>query len=297
MHSYLNVVKKCERHYADHICSIDSMWLTVFISILGAFLILLFALAFYAYVYHEDFEDAQQNQEQQLKASYDNYVTFYNAFMSTWEKAVTTSIGSSTPPTRTELNAQVTVLSKGLPIPLPPITDPLPSTLDPNFQPVHPLSFLNALQWMNRHMEESHAALQQSLKGGKPLEGFVEFFEDTPTCQQIIQCTNQQQQQKTADLLGYFQRFEVNQELQDAWAENQRLAAESKKIQDQAQSGELAAQLVPSESSSISFARPAGANQWDTYKKTHPKDAERTVKTLGPWAAVADWAHQINHTF
>lgn len=269
------------------------MWLAVLIGALVIILLLLSAAAFYAYVYHEDFEVQEQ---QKLKASYDNYVTFYNAFMTTWEKAVTTSIGSSTPPTRTELNAQVTVLSKGLPTPLPPITDPLPSTLDPNFQPVHPLSFLNALQWMNRHMEESHAALQDALKG-KPLEGFVEFFEDTPTCQQIIQCTNQQQQQKTADLLGYFQRFEVNQELQDAWAENQRLAAESKKIQDQAQSGELAAQLVPSESSSISFARPAGANQWDTYKKTHPKDAERTAKTLGPWAAVADWAHQINHTF
>ena len=308
------------------------MWLAVLISVLAILFLLLSAAAFYAFVYHEDFEDQKNKQEQEqeeeqeqqekLKAGYDNYATFYNAFQATWEKAVTTSLGSSTPPTRTELNAQVNVLSKGRSLPL--ITDALPPTLDlQTFQPVHQLSLLNALQWMNQHMEESQAALQNALKGN-PLEGFAdgsptawpegppegfavkglpEPFEDAPPtpamCQQLIQCNKQQEQEKIAPLLDYFQRFEANQELQDAWTENQRLAAESKKIQDQAQSGELAAQFSSSESS-ITFEKPAGARkgaEWAEYKKTHPKEAAKTEKTLGPLAAVADWAHQMNRRF
>ena len=257
--------------------------LTVINLILAFIAILLAALAFYAYVYHEDYEPFE-DQDPAANAAYIDaqYARFrdrYNAFLPLWQQALITSFGETA--TRDQLNAH----AKTIDVSFPPLTDPLPAIRSPTFEPVSQVSFLNALKWMNTHMKDAHAALQNALKG-------PEGFEDI--CQQIIQC-----QPKIGELLRYFHEYEKNTELDHAWEETQQLAAESKRIQKQAESGELVSQYN-GPPSTVSFEKPAGARkgaEWAAYQRSHPKEAAESEKTLGPWAAVADWAHQMNARF
>ena len=281
-------------------------------------LIGLMAFALYAYIWHEDYEpfitqqkkvtdeedpaDKLQRDKAYIQKQYTAYRTMYNAFLPLWEQALTTARGEQTPPTRDQLNAQAMIISKGQPIPFPPMTDPLPETMSPTFQPVSRFALRKAMEWMSTNMAQAHAALQQSLKGGEPFQGMGEGFTNPTSedvCQQIIQCQTDQEQKKTSELLEYFRLFEGDTQLQTAWKHTQYLAAESKRIQEQAESGELLSQFEAPEST-VAFEKPAGAKkgaEWAAYKKRHPKEAAESEHTLGPWAAVADWAHNMNGRF
>jgi hypothetical protein len=248
-----------------------------------------------------------------LVTSYENFATFYNAFMPNWEQAIATTKSLNDPlpdqpiaktpqdlppppstppmPSQQEMNAFIDTLVKEEKKPFPYVTKPFPKTITKatfdeietrimfaipplkgtNKTPLVPPPFINALTWMNTNIAESHKSLGAALKGGNIQEGFLlaEAFVDatvTNTCQQVTKCTQaqdlqqQQQQQaeqkKKADALrtvtDSFTIGATGDKIAKLMKENAKLVATSKKIQNQAQSGELLNQFNPPTTASTS---------------------------------------------
>jgi len=256
--------------------------------------------------------------EDPLIEKYKQFALFYNSFLDSWEKAITTSIGLDTPqtegatkpsqPTRSELNNYITTLSNKIGM-LPALTDPLPTFTNATeilpripkvFQP-----YLNALNWMNGKLEESHEKLQKSLRGETFIgEAFINQFnllenEGFETqCQQLTQQIAQcQQEQKATDektLSDILDSFLTNKELMAASAKNAALIAESKKIENQAKSGELLNQLNLPQEDTIKYEIPPGGDALAQMEKNDPERYKRLKSEGGAFFSIKQTIEQIN---
>ena len=271
--------------------------------------------------------------EDPLIEKYKQFALFYNSFLDSWEKAITTSIGLNTPqtegatkpsqPTRGELNNYINTLSNKIGM-LPQLTDPLPAFTNATeilphipkvFQP-----YLNALNWMNGKLEESHEKLQKSLRGetfiGSEFIGLefigLEFIGEAFTnqfnllenegfetqCQQLTQQIAQcQQEQKATDektLSDMLDSFLTNKELMTASAKNAALIAESKKIENQAKSGELLNQLNLPQEDTIKYEIPPGGDALAQMEKNDPEKYKRLKSEGGAFFSIKQTIEQIN---
>ena len=263
-----------------------------------------------------------------------NYQTFandfYNPFLITWQKAIVSSMSaditqepstepsqqpsSTTPPVppHAEMNAYITNLSQQIGKPLPNITDPLPTTIDittfpaiaPTI-PTDPVPYRYALLWMNQHLTEAHEKLQSALKGEsfKNLEGF-----DNQTCQDLSQCFNdnplladqlagilQSQQKKTQQqITKQIQMFMNDKDLQSALETNKKLVEQSKKVQDQAQSGELLSQLNLPTETDTTYTLPDGHDAMDKMRQNNPTRYKEVQQAAPSMFALKGLTDQIN---
>lgn len=236
--------------------------------------------------------------DQDLEKNYRIFATeFYNPFLITWQQAIVSlmtadapqeeatspsqSMSSSKPqvPPMAEMNAQIVNLSQKEGKRFPPITEPLPETINistfPSIAPkipTDPTPYTNALEWMNKQLQEAHEKLQSALRGEsfKDLEGF-----DNQTCQDLSKCFKdnpellqqyaaavQTQQQQSQQQVGeQIKRFLNQPNFVSARAANKTLVEQSKQVQNQAKSGELLNQIDLPQEPSIKYELPEGSDK------------------------------------
>jgi hypothetical protein len=215
-----------------------------------------------------------------LQAKYQKFAAFYNAFLKNWEKAVTTSWSTrieptkdakAPTPTRAELNQEIKALSQEAGKAFPPITDALPVTMESVAEidgkvPSSPTPYLNALRWVNAKMEQSKRDMEDALQGKSGFQDFQGFqpesFEN-PMCGQMAQCQQEAEKKQTINLSARLDAFN-NGELQRALETNQQLMEDAKKIQNQAQSGQLLNNLNLPPEPGTSFKKLEGADVLST---------------------------------
>jgi len=281
--------------------------------------------------YFEDSVDTADTLDPAIIEKYKKFVLFYQSFMQSWEKAIVTSIGldlpvkvltspssssSSSPPTpsRNEMNKYISTLSTKIGKPLPPITDALPSlTSIPTIMPLlpkDPIPFKNAFDWMNTNMAEAHAKLEKSLKGTEGFDQFTEQFEtldvdmckkmidcqekfeNDGVCQQIMKCKKEQveyDKNKLSNLLDLF----ANDELMKASTLNAKLVEESKKIENQAKSGELLTKMDLPKEDTIKYNIPPGGDKLAQMQKNDPEKYKR-LQSEGSFFSLKQLIEQIN---
>jgi hypothetical protein len=196
-------------------------------TILLILLILLFILVIlnlFTYTVNEGFKEAEavavavavasEKITPEIQSAYKKFLSFYTAFITSWEKVISSSTIANSPPQEpltspsqvsqianysppspsvTDMNAYITQLTQQLNQPLPPLGITFPQTIDTKNisqiiaqMPTDSTPFINALNWMNQQLEKSHANLGSALQGNKPeIEGFDS--QDT-TCQNISSC-------------------------------------------------------------------------------------------------------------
>ena len=227
----------------------------------------------------------------ELQAKYQKFATFYNAFLASWEKAVTTSWSTrieppenpkanAPTPTRTELNQEIAALSREAGKAFPPITDALPDTMESVVTvdgkvPSNPMPYLNALRWVNAKMEQSKRDMEDALKGKS---GFQDFFEN-PMCGQMAQCQQEAEKKQTVSLGARLDAFNNNGELQRALQTNQQLMEDAKKIQNQAQSGQLLNDLNLPPEPGTTFKKLAGADALSTMSAEKNAELKANYRT------------------
>lgn len=247
--------------------------------------------------------DGFANMEPDITKKYQKFISFYNPFLVSWEKAIITSIGLDTPiqpltspsqvskasftqPSKTEMNQYIQTLIKKMKKPLPLLTEPLPDTIDSDMIeeimkniPMKPSIYKNALDWMNNGLETA----QQQLDAMKKPEGFdvmdkyhmVESFED---CSKISKCLDAREEakiQKEKDRQNEFgkalDKCNNDAELQASLQKNQELVKKAKVIQDQAQSGELLGKMNLGGNEEPSYyVLPKGANYLEDMERDDP---------------------------
>lgn len=308
------------------------MWLArlLFAMILATLVVGLFHV-------REGFENAPVLKGDAMKR-YHDFVAFYNPFMETWEKAITTAAGLERPapkegdpiPTFTheELNRYVQLLSQKLGTPLPQVTTPLPGVLTTEsmnsfivlLEKTPADAFLRATEWMNARIKESHAEKDAALKGAAAAEGFrltegfyvLEGFTSPETCSEFIACLDdpavldkiaaaqeKRQAKKSATqqdaLLEKMNAILGQGPLQGALQTNAGLRAESDRIQNQAQSGEMLQSMdLPSEGPPVKYDLPAGAGALDDLKKKDPAQYKEYEKSQKPLLELKQLLNQIN---
>ena len=251
--------------------------------------------------------------DSELVTTYKAFAKIYNEFLTTWQKAIVSSMSADQPqeaatspsqapsgtppiPPNAQMNAYIANLSQLLGKSLPNMTDPLPTTIDINTFPViapriptNPAPYTNALQWMNKQLQEAHEQLQSALKGEsfKDLEGFdnqtcqdlSKCFRDNPELAQQMTAVLQEQQQKTQQQVSaQMKQFMANPAFAQAFRTNQQLVEQSKQVQNQAQSGELLNQMDLPAEPGIKYSLPAGSDK--LLKMDYAKQQE--VKAASP---------------
>ena len=229
--------------------------------------------------------------EPELQAKYQKFATFYNAFLTSWEKAVTTSWStrieppplskdkpSAPTPTRAELNQEIAALSQEAGKAFPPITDAVPVTMESVVTidgkvPSNPTPYLNALRWVNAKMEQSKRDMEDALKGNG-----AAGFEDFNTCGQMAQCQQEAERKQTVSLSARLDAFN-NAELQRALQTNQALMEDAKKIQNQAQSGQLLNDLNLPPEPGTSFKKLEGADVLSTMSPEKNEELKANYRT------------------
>jgi len=235
-----------------------------------------------------------------VSSSYSTFVTFYNAFMIQWEKAITTLWSSQqtsqTAPTRTQLNAELVTLSQSQGTSFPLLTDPLPATMESPSRilpliPTDPAPFIHALTWMNAQMEQAHAQLANALNGVSPFRNYEPF---TDNCAALKQCQQAQEQSDAAELEARLAAFNQNTELHALMQKNQELVAQSKQIQNDAQSGALLNQLNLPTGTENTYTLPPGADALQQMKSSNPTQYAALQSNFPSLFAFKTWAEQIN---
>jgi len=251
--------------------------------------------------------------DSELVTNYKAFAKMYNEFLTTWQKAIVSSMSADQPqepatspsqspsgtppiPPNAQMNAYIANLSQLLGKSLPNMTDPLPPTIDINTFPViapkiptNPAPYTNALQWMNKQLQEAHEKLQSALKGEsfKDLEGFDDqtcqdlskCFRDHPELAQQMTAALQEQQQKTQQQVSaQMKQFMANPAFAQAFRTNQQLVEQSKQVQNQAQSGELLNQMDLPAEPGIKYSLPEGSDKLS--KMDYAKQQE--VKAASP---------------
>lgn len=241
----------------------------------------------------------------ELQAKYQKFAAFYNAFLKSWEKTVTTSWStrieppplskdkpSAPTPTRAELNQEIRTLSQEF----PPITDALPDTMESIAEmdgkiPSSPTPYLNALRWVNAKMEQSKRDMEDALQGKSGFQDFnaqvyeSESFENA-MCGQMAQCQQEAEKKQTINLSARLDAFNNNGELQRALQTNQALMEDAKKIQNQAQSGQLLNDLNLPPEPGTSFKKLEGADVLTTMSPEKNAELKANYRTWYDYKAL-----------
>jgi hypothetical protein len=285
--------------------------------------IILLAIVVWLHLYTEPFQNQKGSPTQSqalptinpelVKNYHDFVVGFYNPFMSTWKRAITTAISttivqqpltspdqiststSPPPPTQTEMNEYIANLSQQKGKLFPPVTTPFPDSIDlqsfPDIArnlPADPAPYHNALEWMNKSLTDAHEQLQSALKG----EGFMDLEGfDGQTCQDLSKCfqehpewiTNALQQSQTkqqSQINDQIKLFLNDKKLNDRFIEHAKLIEKSKKVQDQAQSGELINQLNMPDEPSNKYTLPEGSDKLSKMDPVKLKEVQGTSPSM-----------------
>lgn len=291
-------------------------------------ILILVLIILYWYTVTETFQDL----DPEFVNKYNTFVAFYNPFLTNWEKAVMTSmsmeivqqpltspsqIGSATATSpafsRSKMNQYIHELSQTRKQPLPPLTDPLPTSIDPSMIPAlvetipqDPAPYQNALNWMNERLASSHQNLDGALQG-KSAEGFADNCAEISQCMSdpevVRQITEQQDaqraqkqrsQQQTISL--HVDQFNQNSSLQQAISQNNDLVQQSKNIQNQAQSGELLNKMNLPEDPIAAYQIPKGGNRLKQMKEEDPEKYNEYEKNNSVLFSLKQWMEQINRS-
>jgi len=238
----------------------------------------------------------------ELQAKYQKFAAFYNAFLKSWEKTVTTSwstriepppLSKDAPkaptPTRAELNQEIRTLSREEGKVFPPITDALPDTLESVAEmdgkvPSSPTAYLNALRWVNAKMEQSKRDMEDALQGKSGFEDYESF--ENPTCGQMAQCQEEAERKQTVSVGARLDAFNNNGELQRALQTNQALMEDAKRIQNKAQSGQLLNDLNLPPEPGTSFKRLEGADVLSTMSAEKNAELKANYRTWYDYKAL-----------
>jgi hypothetical protein len=240
---------------------------------------------------------------------YNTFTTFYNTFQANWLQAITQSYavdtGNKTGSTQ-DMNAYILRLSKTSGVQYPPLTDPLPVLHTTNELvaiqsqlPHDPVPFQHALDWMNTHLEETHAKLESTLQGIH--QGFMDYdvlqyTESFDTiCQQIATCQQQQTEQQEQQAVIIQQQmtpiFDSFLQLEPLLQKNTDLITKSKQIQDQASSGTLLPPVAPRVSP---YTLPVGSNKLHDMHQNDPEKYAAYKQNYGQFIDMKHTFDQIN---
>jgi hypothetical protein len=283
-------------------------------------LFILLAIIFIHTRITESFEDSQ----------YSKFLQFYTPFCENWQKSISTSVMVNTPqkpltgspldydaqqqqqaqaqPTD-QLNQFIQQLAQQDGVEYPPICESLPPQITEKTAkeilkkiPSDATPFINALNYMNKHLEEAQKNLDSKLS--VPIEGF-------DSCQQFSQCLKEnpklfqelqedaaqqtfaEEQQEIQQKLTAF--FSKESQLKVAMQENKRLFAKANKIKDMAQSGELYKRADKKDTFQYRpTILPPGASTLKDMKDSDPAKYTELQKQGKSWFAVKQLIEQIN---
>ncbi len=255
-----------------------------------------------------------------FQAKYKKFVQFYNAFMTSWEKAIVTSVSMDAPPpaelsspsqignssskpktpSRAQLNQYVQALIIKEKKPFPPVTDLLPEIITtlPSNLPSDPQPYMNALTWINQNMAASQKELESSMQTGvEPYEDCSQFNQCLSDPENVAKITAAQQkqelqrQQKAGNVLDLFNE---NPALQSGLATNIQLTKKAEEIQRQAQSGEMLNNMKFPSEPKVKYTLPEGANKFKEMEKNDPAKYKSYSKQYPQQAAQKQLLDQIN---
>jgi hypothetical protein len=274
--------------------------MSILLILLGLLIILVILRLF---VVKEGFQDIPVSPT--TVQQYNDFMAFYTPFCANWQKAIVSSVASEIPqqpltdPSQVQtgsapqistdqMNQYITSLSQELGQPLPPICIPLPPTIDSsNMNQVIPLiptdhtPYINALNWMNKHLSKAHSNLGGALKGNlSKIEGFdncqniSQCLQNNPQLLEEIQQQNAQQnaQQQEGQLTNLIGPFSSNDALNDVMNINKDLVAKAEEIQKQAENGDLMKQInIPGGNTIAQYIMPEGASTLKDMEQTDPE--------------------------
>jgi hypothetical protein len=258
---------------------------------------------------------------------YNNFVKFYNEFQANWSKALITGIGQDTPqqpltdpsqvssastpqPSISEINSYSFKLSTNLQQPFPQITDSLPKQINSieSIRKIIPNDFRpyqNALNYMNKQLEDSISNMDRALKG-EEVEGFEDMCKDISECiannpdlvNKIAQAQQNQnklnQAELESELIERMNKFTQNNSLMQSFKKNQSLFAKADEIKRQAESGELINQMDLPKEPEIVYEKSAGDDTLTKMKKDNPDKYKRLEKDGKQFFALKQLIEQIN---
>lgn len=266
--------------------------------------------------------------------AYNKFLIFYKTFCANWKKAIQSGVALELPqqpltsPSQfnsasapsisdDDMNLYITKISQQEQKSFPPTctTSPtFPTTINtesltaiinkiPTIEP-----FINALNWMNLHMEKS----QENLKGSLTVEG----FDNNDTCQNFSTCVannpelvkqiatemskqNVIESSKLEEILvTKLTPFLTAPALIQALNKNKALLEKSQEIQAKAESGELLNNVTTKSTDvpEIKYTKPAGADKLIDMKKSDPERYKEIEKSHGQWMSIKSLTDQINAT-
>ncbi len=279
------------------------------------------------YVKYEPFSESDDI-DTQLTQKYNMFLDFYTAFCASWDKAITTTIAYNTPqqplsspsqvssiqasqPSQQDMSLEIRLLEKQLGMELPSTCIEYPQKItDTNITdiinniPSDSTPYINALQWMNKTMANSHSNLQSALNGNI-VEKFVDNTQSSK-CDNVEECIKnnpdiinkiqkQNIHQNKLQLLTKLENFMKGTQLQSLQKENTELVAKSQKIQEQAQSGELFKQVNIQDNTYYSQpTMPEGGNNLATMQKNNPQRYNELKQNYSQWFNIKSLMEQIN---
>ena len=261
--------------------------------------------------------------------SYPEWRAAYLAFMSSWKKALVTSVALERPaptesaasppePTVQEMNQYVGILSGKLGKKLPavvedkdlpgetPNTDRLRILLGSN----EPSDYRGAIQWVNEQLEASFKAMENPVGA----EGYVDV-KGAPTCADFASCVEEnpeqadrlwaamekrRQAQRAAEQLNLEKKMRAfldDQGLRGEMQKNKALVAKAKAVEDKARSGALLGDLkLPGmgEDAGPGYTLPEGANRLKEMQASDPEKYKEYQKSFGALVSLKTTMDQIN---
>lgn len=260
-----------------------------------------------------------------VNVSYNKFITFYMTFCPLWQKAVSTAVMANTPqqpltspsqaqqgqsgsqPSAGDMDAFIQQLSATDGKQYPNICTDFPNNLTnlttnalqniANRIPSDSTPYMNALNWMNTHMSESHAKYAKALTGNLFKEGF-------DNCQQIQQCIandpeilqmqqNQIQQQIFNSITSFFSNED---ELMNTLQQTQNLVEASNAISNDAQSGGMLNKINIQDNSYYGeTVIPDGGNNLGNLKNSNPQRYGELKSNYSMWFNIKSLIEQINN--
>ena len=288
-------------------------------------LLLIVMLCIILYIYHNSLKE--QFTDIPIYQLFNDYIVFHSAFYDIWNKSIITSYGinqpssskSSTPPIPT--NEQMNQFVKNLAIDktFPPGANPLEQIKlvtdtiidDPKkiqqydedlntmmkYIPKDASIFINAYNWMNNGLEESHKSMDAALSGVQgfsDIEGFDSVANQLATCDELKKSEDGKSRvQNEKELIGRIQKILNDETLKKAIKLNKVLVDKSEQIKKDAQSGKLLGTFNTPPSSNI-FVVPDA--KLDKLKRDNPDQYNNYKQNYKQLFDIQSMNEQINAT-
>jgi hypothetical protein len=254
---------------------------------------------------------------------WNNYVIFHTEFYKIWNTSLITSYSINQPrdpsvstppiPTNDQLNTFVKKLGMDKEKEFPPGANPLEEiksfkdkTLsalkeieqyDDNLRimikyvPEDASIFINAYDWMNNALEESHKSMKAALSG-KSVDGFDTIADQLAKCDQLKKTEDgKTRAQNEIELIKRITKIMNDEILQNAIKRNKELVDKSKKIKSDAESGALVGAFNTPDSSNT-FVVPDA--KLDKLKREDPKSYNNYKQNYKQLFDIQSMNEQIN---